>query len=201
MSLIYRGADIPTPGVTVVDWHEHGLTWALGQSGTRKRTDALTQIVHHWTGGEGSYKGVHSVLTNRGLSVQLYLAASGTVYQYADLDTVCAHAGSPTNGRSIGIEMQNVGHGAPGKVQRERLPETVHGREAMTSQFTPAQMAAAIALRKALASIVPVNVFADSTVVPLWRRNTHVGDLGHYQISGQKRDPGTHFMSEIAMLD
>lgn len=198
MALIYRGEELATPpDLRVIDWREHGLTWALGKCGTRKRREKLTQFVWHWTGGVGNVRACHRVLTNRGLSVQLFLDGDGTVYQYVDLDTVCSHAGSPTNGRSIGIEQQCVGHGpGPGV----RLPETVHGLTRQTAQFTIAQQAAARLLRLALAPIIPIKVLPDTTAIPLERRNRHVGDLAHYQISASKRDPGVHCMQRIAEL-
>lgn len=204
MSLVYQGREYPTPaGLVVHTWHEHGLTWPLGRNGVRRRSHGPVprKYVHHWTGGVGDARAVHRVLTGRGLSVQLYLGGDGVVWQYVDLAYACAHAGSPTNDESIGIETQSVGHGADHpRFPRTRLPDTVHGRTVSTSQFTRAQQVAARLLRLTIREItgLPIATIPAATVVPLWRRNRHVGDLAHYQISAAKRDPGAGWMAEVA---
>lgn len=206
MALIYQGrAYEPPAGLTVRSWLEHGLTWRMGTNGVRQRSHGPTPrwFVHHWTGGEGDFRGVHRVLSNRLLSVHLFLGFDGVVFQYADLALACAHAGSPTNDGSIGIETQSVGHGKPHpRFARVRIPDTVHARTAATSQFSPAQVAAARLLRVMVRDVtgLPIVTLPETTVVQLRRRLQHVGDLGHYQISERKRDPGTTHMQMIAGL-
>lgn len=207
MGLIINGVEYTVPDVTVVNWRASGMTWKLGESGTRIRS-GMQWWVWHWTGGDPSKvgkigaRGCYNTLTKRGLSVQLFLGYDGVVYQYVDLQWACAHAGSPTNERSIGIEMQNCGHGKPNpKVPRARMPETVHGATRPTSQFTSQQLLSAQRLRefvgRAYNSFAP-DTLPDTTVVPLARRKAFIGDLAHYQISKDKRDCGTHFMEHVA---
>jgi len=205
MGLIINGVDYPVPDVKVVNWRESGLTWKLGQSGTRIRQN-LWWWVWHWTGGDPSKidavgaRGCYNTLTSRGLSIQLFLGYTGVVYQYVDLAWGCAHAGSPTNDHSIGIEMQNVGHGTPNpKVPRARLPETIHSAVRPTSQFTSQQLIAAQRLREFVGRAYDLGpaTLPDADTISLARRNKHRGDLAHYQISDAKRDPGTHFMEHV----
>lgn len=201
MGLIIAGKEYDVPGARVVNWHEHGLTWKLGTSGTRERTEKITQRVHHWTGGEGSEKGVYRTLSARRLSVQLFTRADGVVFQFVDLMTVCAHAGKPSNGRSIGWEKQNVGTGKPNpRVPRERVVEWIHGRKRMVSQFFEAQIKADIAVSKVIGEVlgIPIKVHPDMTVLSVEVLDRWVGDLGHFQITMKKTDPGVNFMRALA---
>lgn len=212
MGLIVDGIEYEVSGLAamklrVVNWHESKLTWKLGDCGTRLRLKPPQWWVWHWTAGDPSTKapvgarGCYNTLTRRGLSIQLFIAYDGTIYQYVDLAWGCAHAGTPTNDASIGVEMQNCGHGRPNpRVPRARLPETVHGVTRPTSQFTAQQFMAAQLLRGFAAGYyhtLPINTLHDTTVVSVRRRKLHSGDLAHYQISDDKRDAGTHFMDHV----
>ncbi len=203
MALIFQGKVVAC-AAKVVDWQTSKLGFAPGSCGARRRTEPITQWVWHWTAGEGNASGCHRTLAARGLSVHFFLGVDGVIYQYADPAlVVCAHAGKPTNGRSIGIEQQNVGHGRPNpRVPRDRVNETIRGVVRPTSQFTPAQVAAAISLRLAIAKVCatlgPIHVDPRAETLPLAFRNGWRGDLAHYQVSLKKRDPGTRFMEALA---
>ena len=218
MALIYRGREVQCDS-RVIDWRESGLQFKPGSNGVRRRGSVPIQAwVWHWTAGEGNEKGCFRVLSGRGLSVQFYIRFDGVVFQYCDVDLICAHAGKPFNGLSLGTEMQSVGDGKPNpRFVRVRARETIHGMTAMRSQFYPAQITAAINLRFACAAaatdhrdrlsigfprgtdgLIPTRLMPLKDRLAAIEKGDH--DFAHYMISRKKRDPGLHFIERLKVV-
>lgn len=210
MALVVGGVEVPC-SAKVVDWREHGLVFPPENAPKRRPWQKVTQFVLHWTAGDGTYKGCYRVLRSRGLSIHFYCAHDGTIYQYADpIDTWCYHAGSPTNGRSAGIEIAGPGDAPPNprsryETGRQRRLETIHGRTAKRALFFPEQEKAVLALCNALsvALNIPKQIprEADGSLVARLmsrrERDPFKGFLAHYMISRHKRDPGLHMMETL----
>ncbi len=118
------------------------------------------QIVNHWTGGEGVPSAVFkTMLTHRNafdakepLSVHFIVDPRGNIYQTADTEMRCVHAGR-ANSYSIGIE--HVGRGSdlrvkPRGIVRTRITETIHGVRVAYDDLTPEQIRASVQLNEAL---------------------------------------------------
>ncbi|MCH9836767.1 peptidoglycan recognition protein family protein [bacterium] len=110
-------------------------------------------LVGHYTAGAGDAERVHRVLVQRGLSVQFIGERDGDMFQTADLDRKCAHAGSKGN-RGLGVEMVNPGypHGSFARSWGPLVASSVHSKPKEFYAFTDAQEAAFVALAEALAA-------------------------------------------------
>lgn len=106
-----------------------GSTVQTGVAGIQKVTPSPfsgskivpTAIVLHWTGGppDQSVESFVSGISSRGLSVQLFIDGSGSVYQLVDsLDTLTAHA-EGVNSKTIGIEIAAGSDGTVETAERE----------------------------------------------------------------------------------
>lgn len=173
---------------------------------TRPRKLPASLIVLHWTAGIGDPAQVARTLAARRLSVHFTVGVGGEVVQQASLDRRCAHAGSPTNDRSIGIEV--VSPGLPGPVrEKERargVERTVYaaklrGRRVTLLDYTTAQAVAVETLVDDLCGEldVPRRVPCDAGGVLLARQLTAAelaafeGVIGHFHCHRSKLDPGT----------
>lgn len=176
--------------------------------------ETVQQIVIHYD-AIGSARDCFRVLHDvRGLSSHFLLDLDGTIYQTLDLKEMAWHAGK-ANGRSIGIEIANVG-------AYENLPElealsdraplairsagpvqgTIRDRSLWQYRFTDAQYESLIHLAATLTRAFPRlqvgtpetleqvstgRVFSEETL-PSYR-----GLLGHLHVSEEKADPGPAF--------
>lgn len=161
----------------VLGWGETGLIFR----GLRKR-EQTRHLVHHWTGGAGPARQVFRTLQSRTgsfgqplrLSVHLCVESDGTVYQFADLDMRCAHAGTvddwdrdghelSANAWSVGIESVNPATvvtpraGEAAKIEvtqrnvtRQLVREEIHGVELVQTTFTAAQVVTLLELTRAI---------------------------------------------------
>jgi N-acetyl-anhydromuramyl-L-alanine amidase AmpD len=175
-------------------------------------------LVHHATGGEGDEKQVYKTLRTRksnktgkllNLSIHLFTRADGLVFQFADLDARCIHAGS-ANSWSVGHELQNrmntlpISHG----IRREVMIENIHGKDRKITACTVSQIRSALAITASVceAYALPWAVPMDghdvlSTVLPdaeiaKWR-----GALGHLHLSAMKVDPTLSLLRAIAAFE
>lgn len=126
--LIVAGRRFHT-GTRIVTWHEpdgHNAYTGTAPPGPRvghekSRNDlgtlqrAIDQFVLHYDGA-GLSRVCFTVLQQRKLSVHLLLDIDGTIYQTMDLQDHAAHA-TIANGRSIGIEIANVGAYPPAEMK------------------------------------------------------------------------------------
>lgn len=183
----------------------------------RKQTNA---IVLHWTGGSNLAPEFFETLTAKGYSIHLLIEPDGTVYQMADLNRRCVHAGSAddsdgdgqvasANANTIGIEIVNPANQREitNGVRREIVTEKIHGTEVAASAFTDAQVAAALDLVSTICLHyrLPIRVPMLGDDVLTTTMNEHDfaafrGVLGHFHITRRKRDPGLALMRAVAAL-
>lgn len=174
---LIAGGRLVRVSCTVMTWRETGLQFR----GLRKRDDTR-HLVHHWTGGAGPARQVFRTLQSRTgsfgqplrLSAHLCVEPDGTVYQFADLDMRCAHAGTvddwdqdghelSANAWSIGIEAVNpatIALTKPGEpikvtltqrnVTRQLVREEIHGVELTATTFTAEQVKAQLDLTRVI---------------------------------------------------
>ena len=169
MSLIIGGRDARC-SVTVLDWHQTGLHYEVGESrGVTPRTGLIDTVVWHWTAAENSPEKMFANLRRRRLAVEYAIHRDGTVYQFADPHLAdCHDCGRRWDRRSVGVELVNYGmrwpaskpwnlRGIPkGGRDRPLVRTTLRGRDVYVAAFTAAQMTSAVALGRALSDSLPV---------------------------------------------
>lgn len=211
-SLIIGGQEVRVASRVV---HDDKLTFeSLVQ---RKKTNA---VVLHWTGGSGLAPQVFRTLVSRGLSVHLVIEPDGTVYQMADLNRRCSHAGSvddsdgdgkvaSANANTIGIEVVNPANRAAitNGVRRELVTEKIHGLEVEASAFTQAQTQAALDVVSTICTHykLPISVpmLGDDVLSTSMSEHDFAvfrGVLGHLHLTRRKRDPGLALLRAVAAL-
>lgn len=188
------------------------------------------QITLHYTGGTRPPEKMFETVRSRGLSVHLAVAHDGTVWQFADLERRCAHAGLvddsnhdgheySANEHSIGIEVVCPGHALPKKQRKSAeivvndarwqvLREEIHGLEMRQATYTQAQTVAVLELVQALCGHygLPVAVPMEVDGHVLARTMTEEefrafrGVVPHYGLKSGKRDPGLAIMRAVAAL-
>ena len=110
-NIVYNGKFFPINWKKVVLWDEpHGLEMNKGTysdySGKEPRD--ISMFVNHWDVCLSS-KSCADVLNKRKVSVQFCIDNDGTIYQLADMQHACWHAGSRTvNHKSVGVEISNA---------------------------------------------------------------------------------------------
>ena len=179
------------------------------------RTEPASLIVLHWTAGIGDPAQVARTLAARRLSIHFTIGVGGEVVQQAPLKARCAHAGTPVNGRSIGIEV--VSPGLPGPVhdrewargvRRDTYTAQIKGARRTMLDYTPAQATAVADLCKGLtyAFDIPRRVPTDPAGRLITRQLTPAelaafsGVIGHYHCHRSKLDPGTRPLERLLAL-
>lgn len=191
--LVCRGLPIDVD-FPVRTWAEHHLQWT-----GRHRTVTFV-VVNHWTAAENPPAAVFANMTQKKLSVHFIVDQGGVVYQTADTELRCAHAGD-MNAASIGIEFINRGSGTttPNRGHARKLvTETIHGKRVRYFEFTEPQLRAAVKLNRALCGLygLPLRVPLDDAGQPLARELVphelakYSGCLGHLHLESTKMDPG-----------
>lgn len=194
----------------VRSWHETGLHFI-----TRMRKETRFVVVH-WTAAENRPAQVVANMRSHmnaqrepePLSVHFVIDQLGEVYQCADADARCAHAGeNGGNEFGVGIEVINRGHGtAPSRgFDRALRTETIHGRPVTYREFYPAQVASVVELCSALCTAyglplrVPIsNGDVHPTVLPPQYLGGYRGVLGHLHLSTVgKVDPGLEVLRRV----
>ena len=110
-NIVYNGNFFPINWSKVILWDEAGgLKSNKGTyydySGREPRD--ISMFVNHWDVCL-SAKSCSSVLNKRGISVHFCIDNDGTIYQLADMQHGCWHAGSHViNGNSVGVEISNA---------------------------------------------------------------------------------------------
>ena len=181
----------------VENWHRTGLYFS--RLGMRSTTSSVGL---HWTGGEGGASQVYRVLKDRRLSVQFFIDYDGTIFQMADAQARAAHIGTE-NARCIGIEIANRASTKPNaKRPRELYTEKVHGKAFRATYFTPAQVASAEKLTRALCKIygLPYEAPPTHTVAPKAFLDGFRGVIGHFHVTRRKVDPGVRLLQELGLL-
>jgi len=227
--LIAGGEEFDVEGLTIRNWHDHGMRftpWSISRAGQRyksynrpRRNEEIFQIVHHWTGGEGTERAVFNTLVRRKLGIHFFNRYDGVVFQYCDpVELICAHA-SALNTHSIGIENQNRGwpNGSSERL-RKKYPRAVFrdrlkGREIAMCGFTADQLDSASVLTEALLEIfdidphipgdpeiveqgTPVSGVVLRETIPGEFNESFEGVLGHYHAS-KKYCPGIQILESL----
>lgn len=208
--LIINRKPIKFSGQSLIYKHT-GLHFPASWKGCEKRSQKITHIVLHWTGGEGHGGRVYNVLKNRGLAVEFFIDSDGVVFQYADPGQVaCRATGNNFWKRSISIEIQNYGF----RKHPEQIPEIgrersvyidkIHGHAIKMADFFTVQAGSIYTLTKLLCSefkipfTCPVN--SDGSLIRRRLKNEErdeVGVLGHFHLTTRKSDPGTKLFNDL----
>jgi hypothetical protein len=207
-AIIVKGESVMVDAL-VRTWHDHGLKYELPPRSTTRA------VVNHWTGSENPPRALFANLkarTNKQgkvtpLSIHFAIDQLGEIWQFADADARCQHAGAICNGWSIGIEIINRGQDrrVPTRgIVREGRHEIVHGRELSYAAFTPEQIDSAVALNESLCSAygLPLRVphlrgDVYPTVLPAALIASYTGALGHFQLDLDKVDPALEVLRAI----
>jgi N-acetyl-anhydromuramyl-L-alanine amidase AmpD len=206
MSLIVGYKKICYP--RVVSWDTHKCFFE-NVSGREEDPD---KIVIHWTAGEGSYKRVFDVLNSRKLSVHFVISRDGTIYQMANTDSCCLHAGA-VNNSSIGIEIVNYGfvwkdRKVPTNAINRRTESTkIKGMKLNIADFYNVQICSIKFLVNELTKHIPsiarsVPRKKDGSIyhnlISKDKLAKFSGVIGHYHCSEKKIDPGPKLIETIA---
>lgn len=107
--------------------------WSRGKT-------TVTELVIHEPAVRGRAATLKT-LAAKGLSVHFTIERDGSVEQHAPLDRQCAHAGSPHNRRSVGLEVINRYYGASA-VEGELVIDAVWAHRKKYIVPTPEQLEA-----------------------------------------------------------
>lgn len=159
MPLIYRGKPLEFPDSDKIKLYRDGEGRFPFFPGSNKNTHKMKehpkQIGLHWTGGERGVPGVVDTLTKRDLSIHSVIENDGDIWQTADLETMCAHIGRPSNWHSFGIEITSRGFASKKDLQgsslrdrvdldwsepRDVYTDTIGGRKGRMVSFYPDQL-------------------------------------------------------------
>ncbi len=210
--LIIGGKEVPCL-LPVRNWMEHGMEVKVGRGSRRRHPKTeIDLFVLHWTGGEGSAKGLFRVLNHRALGVEFAVDRDAAIWQFADPVKVDTFDAGKFNPRSVGVEIVNYGFrrkvaDIPRAGRKRPLYQTtLNGRKRTFARFTPAQMAAAIALTEAVTDAIPTipkQIPRDEGGQILQRTMTAAslksfsGVVGHFHLTKKKSDPGTEIFKAL----
>lgn len=207
--IICRGMPVEV-GFTVKTWMDTG--WRFPTVRARTITRA---VCAHWTASENPpgtmFRNMSKKLDAFGkaspLSVHFCVNQNGAVYQMADTEARCVHAGD-ANAYSIGIEF--IGRGSDMKVSskgidRELVTERIHGGKVTYYELLPAQVEAGVRLIEALCSlyalpmVVPEDELGDVRLEELDLRtlSTFRGVIGHMHVHANKSDCGARLLRAV----
>ena len=181
----------------------------------RPRTEPIEGAVIHHQGGEGDADNVFNVLNARPrrkrkgfiyLSVHFQIDQKGLITQYADLDTVCKHAGN-ANGWSWGVEISNRGRGRPSqRWPRDQYRDIVHGQNIDFLAFYPEQHEACLKLVRAVHAILELKTRVpgyhdfDNCAVRDELPDEKMDDydvFAHHMLTDKKIDPAPDMMDYL----
>lgn len=204
--IIRRGMPVDVP-LEVVGYAESGLEF-VGRPRVNSRL-----IVCHWTGAENPPSAMYFNMQNRTingkrspLSIHFCVDQEGMVYQMADTETRCVHAGR-ANATSVGIEFIGRGNATsnPAKgIRRERVIETIHGVRVKYDELLPVQVESGLKLIEALCSLYELPMHVPETMDRRVRTEVLSDDqlalfkgvIGHMH-EGGKVDPGLRLLRAV----
>ncbi len=205
-NIVYNGNFFPIKWDKVILWDEtgglksnKGTYWDY--SGRSPRD--VTMFVNHWDVCLSS-KSCSDVLNRRGISVHFCIDNDGTIYQLADMQHGCWHAGNHTiNGNSVGVEISNAYYLKYQDWYAARFgprpivtDAKVHGTTLETHlDFYPVQIEALKALWEAVANACDIPLEApmkngelDTGVNSDVSSGKFEGFVNHYNITNRKID-------------
>lgn len=202
-SIIYCGKPFRIRWDKVVLWNEPGglrLNDGTHVKNSMTRPREIKMFVNHWDVCLSSASCV-KVLNDRKVSVHFCIDNDGTIYQLADMQHTCWHAGSGVvNAASVGVEISNAYSTKYNDVYLSRfgVPRPVikgakvHGRPLGDFLgFYPVQLEALAALWAAVhaAAGVPLQLPAeDHKVSPEVAAGRFRGFVNHYHVTDRKID-------------
>lgn len=209
--LIVRGVAVQVP-FDVQQYADTGWEF-IG----RPRTVTKYVCTHH-TGAENPPAALyhtlqtHSVLGKKvPMSIHFCVDQRDLVYQMADVETRCVHAGA-ANAYSVGIEFISRGNNlkAPSRgIRRDRVTETVHGAALTYDELLPEQVASGVQLIETLCMLyalpvrVPEDVNRNVVAKELSEEQfaLHTGVIGHLHVPDpdhrHKVDPGLRILRAV----
>lgn len=195
--IICSGKKIPIKWNKVIVWNETG---GLKASNYRKVSGIrnVKQFTTHWDATLSAHH-CAKILSKRNLSVHFLIGNTGIIYQMADTNDICFHAGS-ANHRSIGVEISNAyylkwqsWYKRKGFGERPVITDAVcHGKkmEPFTG-FYPVQIEALVALYEAIHKAHNIPLVAPNiktTVDPSVANGSWSGFCSHYHLTRKKID-------------
>lgn len=211
MSLLIAGKYYPEPRIVIDEVPRMNERFFFHN--VKQRKSLIQHIVLHWTGGEGDVKRVYKVLNKNNLSVHFFIDRKGVIWQMADTDNRCSHAGV-VNDSSIGIEIANYGFSWPpdkkvtGRGAARATEEFRYkGMKLRIADFFDCQIESAKFLVNRLideiqtiGKAVPRNGNGEIVHDQLTRRQIDhfSGIMGHYHCHKTKMDPGPKLIEAIA---
>ena len=205
----YKGRDFPLYWSKFLRFDdENGLSCRQRKVRGRKPS----YFVNHWDVCKSSIS-CHRVLAKRKLGVHFLLSSDGTIYQLADLESVCYHA-SGHNSNSVGVEINTAYSLRYAEYYKEKYGQrpiwsgvTVHGKTLKPFLgFYDIQIQALAALWAAVsyATGIPLQVPTTKGAVDrLCSSGDFNGFCAHYHLTRRKIDPaGLDFdrLQEMAIL-
>jgi len=205
-NIVYNGKFFPIKWDKVILWDDaRGLESNKGTyqdySGLPPRD--ITMFVNHWDACLNS-KSCAKILNRRGISVHFCIDNDGTIYQLADLQHACWHAGNrQINRSSVGVEISNAyylkyqdwyaARTGPRPIVTDAV---VHGRTLEPHLgFYPVQIEALKALWEAVANACDIPLEApmksgelDTGVNREVKSGDFKGFINHYNITDGKID-------------
>jgi len=206
-----KEASCPHP---IYNWYYHGMETKPGRGARRRHPKTELDLwVIHWTGGEGTAKGLFRVLNARKLGVEFAIDREGMIWQFADPIKVDTFDAGIVNPRSAGVEVVNYGFrrkrsDIPRKGRDRQLYKTrLNGRNRTFARFYPDQVAATIHLTEMICREIPtiprcVPREKDGSLMTRTMTRQELkeykGVIGHYHITKTKSDPGTEIFKALA---
>tara|TARA_R100000808_G_scaffold14243_1_gene33773 strand:+ start:1529 stop:2401 length:873 start_codon:yes stop_codon:yes gene_type:complete len=200
--IVYNGSFHPIDWGKVVLWDDingNGLKSKKGnyRSMAGEPPRDIRMFVTHWDAALHS-RSTQSILDRRGLSVHFLIDNDGTIYQTADLQHVCFHAGK-VNKSSIGVEISNAFYPKyqqwyikNGYGERPLVPKTIVHNATVEEHlgFYQNQISALKALVQAVhrACNIPLQTPRAGRVHPPAMRGEYRGFVHHYQLTSNKID-------------
>ena len=200
--IVYNGKLHPIGWDRVILWDDiNGVGLKAKKGNYRSMAESpprdIRMFVTHWDAALHSMS-TQSILDRRGLSVHFLIDNDGTIYQTADLQHVCFHAGK-INKYSIGVELANAfykkyqsWYERNGYGKRPIVPQTIVNNGTVEEHlgFYPEQISALKALVQAVhrACGIPLQTPASGRVHPPAMRGDYRGFVHHYQLTTRKID-------------
>jgi len=196
--------------IPVLGTQDHKIEFKPGDGYNKKRVKPIDLGVYHWTGSENQVETMVKVLRQRKLGVEFAISPYGVLYQFCDPMLVDTADAGIANSRSWGVEIVSAGirrmntlwmeprARKPPMGPRPSYDTVLHGKKLKCYDFYPAQTATACALNKVMTEAIPGYAKDVCTVPGVVDLATVKGAIGHYNITNEKLDPGTQFMTHLA---
>lgn len=160
----------------------------------------VRRIVLHWNAAERSGEDFCKRIRNHVYNYDYFIDYEGNIYQFNP--NYSKYAAKHTGGNNmwtLGICLMSPGYyPTKPKYDWEPVAETIHGRAAVHTRFTAAQIDSCFALCKRALETLALDpaVCTEATILPKKELDKYT-ITGHFHHSRNKRDPGMHLMHEL----